>query len=255
MLSKKIKTVLVTLGIGFLATANFAITPDDILSSIKTNLDKVKTVQAYYIQTMTSSIAGREPRIESGKLYRSGKKFRKDIQKPQSKLIISSDTLYYDKNNVSGTIKTHGIDLNTQQNPFLGMSPEEILKKYTYVIKEETSENYNLEGHFEGSGILVEVDKKEFLPRKITILVNRRPYMFITLQYETVNTIPVLKTMDSLIKMEGGKLSQEVNIHLEYQEIKINEELNPALFEISSALLKGEKVPTPDILPKKFLFF
>jgi hypothetical protein len=212
-----------------LQTQTTAISPSEIIQNIKANQNKVKDFQAYYTQTINSSLMGNKTSIEKGRYFTKGKKTRKEIQSPNRKLIITTDSFIYEKDLTTG--QEYKTELTDSQISHQNIDTDEIMDQCDFVIKEETNDFFYLQGDYQNNKIELEITK-DFLINKLSLFMNNKPFMVIDNDYKKISSNNVLIKSVSKITLDMNGNLQTIVTSMVYKGVKVNLGVEDGIFEI-----------------------
>ncbi|HAR64396.1 MAG: hypothetical protein DKM50_13540 [Candidatus Margulisiibacteriota bacterium] len=216
--------------IGLLSVAQ-AITVDEFILKVKENQDKIHSFEAMMTTTIRSSAIAREI-IQKAKYYKKGiAKIRVEAINPMKQTTI------YNGNEVIMI----GADGQKTKLPKIGesmdmaeKSPLSYLDKFNMVLDENGSSlvikgTPKVAADKDSIGTITFVaNKKDYTISKMTMLrKDGQPMLDSDMQYIMINNIPILKSMDSSIEVNG----QKMKVYVVYDDIKINENLPDLLFQ------------------------
>ena len=126
MTNKINKLTLVLVSTLLLTSMAFSSTAEEIIDRVIENQKRIKNWSAMYTQTIKGDFApnGQE---ELGKITVQGQNTRKDIQRPDRKITIQTETLLTEKDIKTGAITRKDLTLNRNQQSSLKIKPEEAL--------------------------------------------------------------------------------------------------------------------------------
>lgn len=218
------------LSLWLLTRSVFGVT-DNIMAQYRVNQAKIKTFQATYSQTISSPLlAGVQ--TETGKLFRVGNLFRKNMSTPFEKIIIFSEQDYYEKNERNGAVINAKLDPIKRKNLWMSISPDALLPYCQLSLKTEYWDMYEMEGDYAGIKVIAEIMKSNGLPRKMILTEKGKSVLVVMPMYESIQDAFVLKTLDSTLTL-GSKDAdkKELKSHIEYKDIRLNEVLSPTQFD------------------------
>ncbi len=230
------------IGLMMMGGTIYADTAEAILNRVHETTQKVTDFRAIMTQTTKTPFSA-TPVIESGWIYRKGDKTRREMQKPQRKIIIQSPDGFIEKDLATGKIteqsKPDAIALPSEFR-VADLSPEDALHRFNLQVTSESATEWQLSGTYTTIQLIMTVSKSLHTVTRMN-LQDSGTGMTVTISntYTVIGGIPVVTKSNSDIQIKMGTMPATISSVTEYIAVKLNQTLSENLFD--TQLLRGAR--------------
>ncbi|MBT6868737.1 hypothetical protein HOA65_01675 [archaeon] len=231
MTNKINKLTLVLVSTLLLTSMAFSSTAEEIIDRVIENQKRIKNWSAMYTQTIKGDFApnGQE---ELGKITVQGQNTRKDIQRPDRKITIQTETLLTEKDIKTGAITRKDLTLNRNQQSSLKIKPEEALLQANFELVAESDTEAMLEGDMDNIRMVITVDKTKYVPSQMSMYLPGGTSFTMKQTYEVIDGIQVLTSSKVDLMLVVGSRSLAAKTTTTYKMIKVNQTLDDDVFKL-----------------------
>ncbi|MBT6120139.1 hypothetical protein HOH45_01580 [bacterium] len=231
MTNKINKLTLVLVSTLLLTSMAFSSTAEEIIDRVIENQKRIKNWSAMYTQTIKGDFApnGQE---ELGKITVQGQNTRKDIQRPDRKITIQTETLLTEKDIKTGAITRKDLTLNRNQQSSLKIKPEEALLEADFQLMAESDTDALLEGDMDNIRMVITVDKTKYVPAQMSMYLPGGTSFTMVQTYDLIDGIHVLTSSKVDLMLVVGSRSLAAKTTTTYKMIKVNQTLDDDVFKL-----------------------
>jgi outer membrane lipoprotein-sorting protein len=231
MTNKINKLTLVLISTLLLTSMAFSSTAEEIIDRVIENQKRIKNWSGLYVQTVTGDFApnGQE---EIGKITVRGQKTRKDIQRPDRRITIQTETLLTEKDIKTGAITRKDLTLNENKASSLKIKPEEALLQASFQLMAESADEAMLEGHMDNIRMVITVDKTKYVPEQMSMYLPGGTSFTMVQTYDLIDGIHVLTSSKVDLMLVVGSRSLAAKTTTTYKMIKVNQNINDDVFKL-----------------------
>lgn len=231
MTNKANKLTLVLVSTLLLTSMAFSSTAEEIIDRVIENQKRIKNWSAIYTQTVKGDFApnGQE---ELGKITVQGQNTRKDIQRPDRKITIQTETLLTEKDIKTGAITRKDLTLNRNQQSSLKIKPEEALLEAKFQLRAESADEAMLEGNMDNIRMVITVDKTKYVPAQMSMYLPGGTSFTMDQTYESIDGVQVLTSSEVDLMLVVGSRSLAAKTTTTYKMIKVNQTIDDDVFKL-----------------------
>lgn len=205
----------------------YALTADEVVEKILSERKKIQTWSAMYVQKTSGGILGQD-RVEMGRIVVKGDKTRKDIQRPERRVVVQTPDQIFIKNEETGMLETQ--DLTASQSGMPRMTPEEALRQVSFQIQNESDKEIVLVGMLGEIQMEFVIALPHYLPIKMTSRLPQNMVMTISQSYTQVGEVLILEKSVSDMSFQMQDKEQRMQVEQTYRNIKVNEPVSDEVF-------------------------
>ncbi|MBT5954759.1 hypothetical protein HOG98_08565 [bacterium] len=231
MTNRTNKLTLVLVSIMLLTSMAFASTAEEIIDRVIDNQKKIRNWSGVYTQTVKGDFApnGQE---EIGRIIVQGKNTRKDIQRPDRKITIQTETLLTEKDIKTGAITRKDLTLNRNKQSSLKIKPEDALLDAKFQLRVENDAEAMLEGHMDNIRMEIIVDKTKYVPAQMSMYLPGGTSFTMKQTYELIDGIHILTSSKVDLMLVVGSRALAAKTTTTYKMIKVNQTINDDVFKL-----------------------
>jgi hypothetical protein len=232
VISKSFPTVFTSVSITVLPeTTVYLSTAEEIIDRVIDNQKRITNWSAIYTQTIEGDFFpnGQE---ELGKITVQGKNIRKDIQRPDRKITIQTETLLIEKDIETNSVTRKDLTLNQNKPSSLQTTPEEALRQANFQLIEENRVEAILEGHIDSIRMVITVDKVKNVATEMSMYLPDGTSFTMYQAYALIDGIHILESSTADMILVIGQGSYSMKSTTTYKMITVNQELSDDVFEL-----------------------